>query len=407
MHTHIYFLLDRTGSMNPMVDDVVGGFNTFLAEQRAEGDDARMTLVQFDSQDPFEVMTDAVSLAKVPELTVATFQPRGMTPLLDATGDLIAHAAERVEKRNEAGKKPESIVVVTFTDGEENASHRRHHQGAGGRQGGAGLDLRLPGRRARRLRREPGHRLLRRLGPGAAMLSTSGPCPGHRGSAAASRSLEGLLRGRQGGRDRRRRRRRRVGVGGGGCRPLRPGGSTAGPGGRRCPGGAGRTGPIRDLADAPADVLIVAEAGQLSLADTPAATRHARNLILLGDPLQLAQVSLASHPGGGGASVLEHLLGGEAVLPPDRGVFLHRRAGCTPTCAGSSPPSAPSPSTPPGRRAHLSSFDALRVSGTDLLARSQIRTENPRPAGPSDPLATLVLGSGALLGCTPSGSPAP
>lgn len=124
MHTHIYFLLDRTGSMNPMVDDVVGGFNTFLAEQRAEGDDARMTLVQFDSQDPFEVIADAVRLAKVPELTAATFQPRGMTPLLDATGELIAHASKRVEMREDAGKKPESIVVVTFTDGEENASHR-------------------------------------------------------------------------------------------------------------------------------------------------------------------------------------------------------------------------------------------------------------------------------------------
>lgn len=124
MKTHIYFLLDRTGSMSPMVDDVVGGFNTFLAEQRAEGDDARMTLVQFDSQGPFEVLTDAVRLAKVPELTVDTYQPRGMTPLLDATGHLIAHAAERVEKRKKAGKAAESIVVVTFTDGEENASRR-------------------------------------------------------------------------------------------------------------------------------------------------------------------------------------------------------------------------------------------------------------------------------------------
>jgi len=69
--------------------------------------------------------------------------------------------------------------------------------------------------------------------------------------------------------------------------------------------------------------LIVDEAGQLSLADTLAATRHAHNLVLLGDPLQLAQVSQASHPGGAGASVLEHLLGDDAVLPPERGVFLH------------------------------------------------------------------------------------
>lgn len=124
MKTHVYFLLDRTGSMAPMTDDVVGGFNAFLAEQRADGDDARMTLVQFDSRDPFEVLADAVTIDKVRELTTDTFVPRGGTPLLDATGQLIAHASARVDKRAKAAKKPESIVVVTFTDGEENASRR-------------------------------------------------------------------------------------------------------------------------------------------------------------------------------------------------------------------------------------------------------------------------------------------
>lgn len=77
-----------------------------------------------------------------------------------------------------------------------------------------------------------------------------------------------------------------------------------------------------DLANAPVDVLIVDEAGQLALADALAASRSAHNMILLGDPLQLAQVSQASHPGGGGDSVLEHVLGGEATVSSDRGVFL-------------------------------------------------------------------------------------
>jgi superfamily I DNA and/or RNA helicase len=48
----------------------------------------------------------------------------------------------------------------------------------------------------------------------------------------------------------------------------------------------------------------------------------ARNLILLGDPLQLAQVSQGTHPEGAGNSVLEHLLGEHATVPPDLGVFL-------------------------------------------------------------------------------------
>jgi hypothetical protein len=78
----------------------------------------------------------------------------------------------------------------------------------------------------------------------------------------------------------------------------------------------------KDLRGAPVDTLIVDEAGQLSLADALAASGSATNLILLGDPLQLPQVAQASHPGGSGASVLEHVLGDEATMPAERGVFL-------------------------------------------------------------------------------------
>ncbi len=77
-----------------------------------------------------------------------------------------------------------------------------------------------------------------------------------------------------------------------------------------------------DLAGAPVDVLVVDEAGQMALADAVAASRSAGNVVLLGDPLQLAQVSLALHPGGAGASVLEHVLGADVTIPDDRGVFL-------------------------------------------------------------------------------------
>lgn len=70
------------------------------------------------------------------------------------------------------------------------------------------------------------------------------------------------------------------------------------------------------------DVLVVDEAGQLSLADALACAGAAHNVVLLGDPLQLAQVSQGSHPVGTGDSVLVHLLGDEHTVPPDRGVFL-------------------------------------------------------------------------------------
>lgn len=77
-----------------------------------------------------------------------------------------------------------------------------------------------------------------------------------------------------------------------------------------------------DLHNAPVDVLLVDEAGQLSLADALAAARSARNLILLGDPQQLPQVAQAAHPNGSGASVLEHILGEHDTMPIDRGVLI-------------------------------------------------------------------------------------
>ena len=72
------------------------------------------------------------------------------------------------------------------------------------------------------------------------------------------------------------------------------------------------------------DTLFVDEAGQVSLADALALGTCARNVVLLGDPQQLAQVSQGIHPEGAAASVLEHLLGGEDTVPPDRGLFLSR-----------------------------------------------------------------------------------
>ena len=119
---HIYFVLDRSGSMQSIAADVVGGFNSFLAAQRADGADAVLTLIQFDSQDSHEVLCDGMPIAEVPELTAHTFIPRGGTPLYDAMGHAIADAAIRAEQRSAQGLPAEEILFVTFTDGEENQS---------------------------------------------------------------------------------------------------------------------------------------------------------------------------------------------------------------------------------------------------------------------------------------------
>lgn len=119
---HFYVLLDRSGSMASMASDVIGGFNQLIAEQQADGPDARITLVQFDSQDPQEILIDARRITRARPLTPATFVPRGGTPLLDATGRLIARASVRQAEREVLGKRPEAITFVTITDGHENQS---------------------------------------------------------------------------------------------------------------------------------------------------------------------------------------------------------------------------------------------------------------------------------------------
>jgi uncharacterized protein len=70
------------------------------------------------------------------------------------------------------------------------------------------------------------------------------------------------------------------------------------------------------------DTLFIDEAGQVSLADAIASGTSARNLVLLGDPNQLPQVSRGVQPKEGKASVLQHLLGGAEIVSGEMGVFL-------------------------------------------------------------------------------------
>jgi superfamily I DNA and/or RNA helicase len=76
-----------------------------------------------------------------------------------------------------------------------------------------------------------------------------------------------------------------------------------------------------DLAGA-LDCLFIDEAGQVSLANAVAMGLSTRNLILVGDQMQLAQPMQGSHPGDTGHSCLEYLLHGHATVPPNLGIFL-------------------------------------------------------------------------------------
>ncbi len=120
-YTHITVILDRTGSMESIRDDTIGGFNAFLNQQKAEPGFATLTLVQFDTQDPYEVVHRFRTLETVPELTRETYVPRAATPLLDAMGRGINDLESSLAKMEEPDK-PARIVMVIITDGQENSS---------------------------------------------------------------------------------------------------------------------------------------------------------------------------------------------------------------------------------------------------------------------------------------------
>jgi len=118
-YTHIAVILDRTGSMESIRDDTIGGFNAFLKAQKAEPSLATLTLVQFDSQDPYEIVHRFKPLPEIPELTRETFVPRASTPLLDAMGRGINDLEKSLIDLTE-NERPSRVVIIT--DGQENAS---------------------------------------------------------------------------------------------------------------------------------------------------------------------------------------------------------------------------------------------------------------------------------------------
>ncbi len=70
------------------------------------------------------------------------------------------------------------------------------------------------------------------------------------------------------------------------------------------------------------DYLFVDEAGQFSLANVVATGCCAKNIVLVGDQMQLSQPTLGAHPGNSGVSALDYFLDGRPTIPPDRGILL-------------------------------------------------------------------------------------
>jgi hypothetical protein len=116
--TRIAIILDRSGSMESCKESTVAGFNEFIRTQKEIPGEATVKLVQFDDQ--YETVFDK-PLKECPELTQSTFVPRGSTALLDAQGRTVVELGRELTALAEQDR-PSKVIVVTLTDGLENAS---------------------------------------------------------------------------------------------------------------------------------------------------------------------------------------------------------------------------------------------------------------------------------------------
>lgn len=121
--TEIVFIVDRSGSMIEIQKDMIGGFNAFIRDQQKLSTACKVSFYQFDSngKEFLETVYENKYLSEVPELTLETFVPRGGTPLYDSVAKAIRRTEERLASLPEYDR-PERILIVCITDGEENSS---------------------------------------------------------------------------------------------------------------------------------------------------------------------------------------------------------------------------------------------------------------------------------------------
>jgi len=112
----IVFVIDESGSMGSLRQDVIGGFNTLIADQRKVEGAANVTLFTFSNK--VDLVLDSVDLHAVEDLTNDSYQPGGMTAMNDAIGTALAKVLKEA---------PEKAIINIFTDGEENASREYNY----------------------------------------------------------------------------------------------------------------------------------------------------------------------------------------------------------------------------------------------------------------------------------------
>lgn len=115
----IIAILDRSGSMGSLAKDVIGGYNNFINEQKKLHGEVNVTLVLFDHE--VLIPYAGMNINHVPELTNEVYFARGSTALLDSIGKTFNQVGAKLASTQE-DQRPEKVIVMVNTDGEENAS---------------------------------------------------------------------------------------------------------------------------------------------------------------------------------------------------------------------------------------------------------------------------------------------
>lgn len=125
-YTHITLVCDRSGSMSAIRSDAEGAVNTFIEEQKKVPGTADLLLVEFDAEHGWtknegDGWYHVVYEGDIQNAPKYVLKPRGNTALLDAVGQTIVHVGEVLAAKAEE-ERPEHVVFVTQTDGQENSS---------------------------------------------------------------------------------------------------------------------------------------------------------------------------------------------------------------------------------------------------------------------------------------------
>jgi len=115
----IVCIVDRSGSMSAMTKEAIGAFNAFLEDQQKHPGEALMTITIFDHE--YDIIHSGKPIKEIPKFTELSYLPRGMTALHDAVGRTIDDVGKRLDRTPEA-ERPERVLVMIMTDGQENAS---------------------------------------------------------------------------------------------------------------------------------------------------------------------------------------------------------------------------------------------------------------------------------------------